>query len=589
MAREPRGKRNKRFSYSLTSVGVLMASVLLGVTVLSVVFLSLHNQRQLREQYLDYVVRLQSQFNSNTAENFSTVDKELFQLGTYNTNISLINTAEDSHVFYRAKMTLYRELSTLAPVFPRTDGLFFYSPARDDYTPYVSRPDTVACSHYIRDYLTENRETMRKRSPIYRNWQLVQYNGSNYLVRFVISDGGILGAWTSLSTLLSSFRNVLPDGSYVTMLDPEDGLLQRERFSDYVYQDAAISHYQPYTAPDGTRYMVNAYDISYTDCRLVVFTPEASVTTYLSPFIKNTLIAVAGIILAVAALSLLLKRMIDMPIRPMKLTLKALQDGSEKAPLLSTSSRCVEVQQMVTVLNGMLGDIQRLQAQLYEDQLAKTKLELQFLKSQITPHFLINCLNTFAFLASSNDENDRDAAHRLTQTLSQHIRYSFASGELIPLSQEFDHLDNYLELASIRYPGSLGYELTLPEACKAACLPPMALMTLCENTVKHNLIMGEWLKITVTAQLLEQDGGQFVHICFLDNGTGFPPEALERSNHILERAEEVRNGQHIGIYNVVKSCQLAFRDKAHIVFSNEPGAGARVDIRVPFIRKEGDV
>ena len=234
----------------------------------------------------------------------------------------------------------------------------------------------------------------------------------------------------------------------------------------------------------------------------------------------------------------------------------------------------------------MLGDIQTLERQVYADQLAQSRLELQFLKSQITPHFLINCLNTFSYLASSPQESDHATAQRLTQTLSQHIRYSFASGEMIPLHQEFDHLDNYLELACIRYPGSLSYELNLPDDCRQAGISPMSLLTLCENSVKHNLIMGEWLRISISAQMIQMDGAPAVHICFMDSGTGYPPEILEKCNQILEHPEIVEDGKHIGIYNIVKSLQLVFSRKAQITFSNEPASGARVDIRIPFISKE---
>ena len=46
----------------------------------------------------------------------------------------------------------------------------------------------------------------------------------------------------------------------------------------------------------------------------------------------------------------------------------------------------------------------------------------------------------------------------------------------------------------------------------------------------------------------------------------------------------MQDGKHIGIYNIVKSMDLVFKEKAQVVFSNEPGA--RVDIRIPRVDKE---
>ena len=582
----PSSRKRHRLSYSLNSLSLIAAALLLTVSLLGTGSVSYFYQTRFRNQYLEYMVRLQTQFSDETASTFKTLNLQLFQLAAYNTNVSLINSTRDDSTFYRAKMTLYRELSNLAPVFPEIDGLFFYSPAADDYTPFISRSSASECSRHIRDFLAGHKENLLSMASLYRDWQLVRENGKSYLVRYVLSDNSsVLGAWSSLSSLLSSFRTILPEKSVISMLDSDFQLLQPEIFPDYAYDPSASSHYQDYTS-DGVNYLVNVYETPYSSCRLIIFTPASFLRTQMSSIIKSISAFLVLVLVITFTLSLLIKRLIDQPIRPMKQTLKALQEGTERTPMLVTDSRCIEVQQMFQVLNSMLGDIQALERQVYADQLAQSRLELQFLKSQITPHFLINCLNTFSYLASSPQESDHATAQRLTQTLSQHIRYSFASGEMIPLHQEFDHLDNYLELACIRYPGSLSYELNLPDDCRQAGISPMSLLTLCENSVKHNLIMGEWLRISISAQMIQMDGAPAVHICFMDSGTGYPPEILEKCNHILEHPEIVEDGKHIGIYNIVKSLQLVFSRKAQITFSNEPASGARVDIRIPFISKE---
>ena len=584
--KQPPGAEKRRFSYSLTTVSFAVALLLLVVSLGVLASISYYYQTQFKEQYLADTVRLQSQFNNDTAADFRTLDLQLFQLGQYNTSISLINSTPDEQTFYRAKMTLYKELTNLAPVFPETDGLFFYSLAANDYTPFTDRASTAECSSYIKRFLDENRALLSEKSGIFRNWQLVRENGNSYLVRFVRSGKSILGAWTGLPTLLSSFRSILPEESVIGILDPEHRLLQASLFPDYVYAPAASESYQEYTAADGTRYIVNAYQTPYSDCHLIIFTPAALMTARMSPVIRGFAVLALTIVLITILLSVLIKRLIDQPIRPMKQALRALEKGSERTPVLTTDSRCMEVRHMFGILNGMLENIRSLEAQVYEDRLAHSRMELQFVKSQIPPHFLVNCLNTFSYLASSPEESDRAAAQRLTQTLSQHIRYSFAAGDMISLAQEFDHLDNYLELACIRYPGSLSYELDLPDECRNAGIPPMALLTLCENTLKHNLIMGEWLKLTVSARAVPLGDGKGIHIRFIDSGTGYRPEMLEKCNHILDHPEAVRDGKHIGIYNIVKSIQLVFKDKGSVTFSNEPGAGARADILIPYVIKE---
>ena len=433
-------RQPRKFTYSLATISILTAVFLLLFSLVVIGFVSVYFQGQFTDQYLDTIGRMESQINSDTEAAFNTLDRQLFQLGAYNTNVSLINTTSDAQVFYQAKMTLYKELTNLAPVFPEIDGLFFYSPSVDDYTPYVARAASYGCSEYVKRFLSDTREDFSRMQNVFKKWQLIRYEDSIYLVRYVYSGSGVLGAWTSVPTLIASFRNILPRESVVSMLDPECHLLQGDLFPDYVFDDISLTHYQSYTAPDGYRYMVNAHRTSYSDCYLIVFTPFSLLQSMLSPVFKNTLSMIGVIALAVLVFSALFKRMIGQPVKSMQQTLRALQDGKQKAPILPTDSRCLEVRQMFHVLNGMLDNIQTLEAQIYEDQLTQSRMELQFLKSQITPHFLINCLNTFSYLASSPDESDHDAAQRLTQTLSQHIRYSFATGDVIPLEQEFDQI-----------------------------------------------------------------------------------------------------------------------------------------------------
>lgn len=449
------------------------------------------------------------------------------------------------------------------------------------YTPYVVRSASSECSVYVKNMLMQENAPFGERGDIFDNWKLATLEVGAYLVRFVASGNSVLGAWASLPRILDSFRQSLPEECIVCMLDENHQLLQTDLFPDYRFDAAAETLYQEYKTKDGASYIVNVYKMPYSDCYLALFAPVSLVDSRLLPIYRGALVIGLVIIAAVALIAFTLKRVIDMPLLPLKQAASLLQSGEKGEVHLTTDSRCREVQQLFRASNALLSDIQTLEERIYEEKIAQSRLELQFLKSQITPHFLVNCLNAFSYLAASPEETDRAAAQRLTQTLSQPIRYSFVSAEMIPLSQEFDHLENYLELACIRYPGSMAYDLSLPKECRSAQIPPMTLLTLCENSVKHNLIMGEWLKIRVSAELTEWKGNLSIHICYLDNGTGYPPEMLEHCNHIIEHPEDVRDGHHIGIYNIVKATSLLYKEKAVFLFSNEPDAGARVDLYIP--------
>ena len=582
MRKKSQSKVN-HFQYSLTHLGIFFAAILMLVVILQLSFVSSFWQEQLRQQYLNNALRLQMQFNDEQEATFSILENQLILLG--DKDAALLNITDDDMVLYRVKMSVFMELSSLSQVFPEIDGLFYYAPSPKDFTPFVHRVATNECAVFIRETLDEASDNIASLGKDYQKWQLHSLADDDYLVRFIVSGSGVLGAWISLTSLTESFQTLFEDGCIVTFLDQTGTPIKDWNYSDFTLNTTADSGNQQYRSADGTDYLVIYQKTSYSDCYLAVFTPLSLIVSHLTPVYRAFLLITILIILGVLAVLLTLRVVFQRLVRPLQQALTVLQRGEQRTVRLNTSSACREIHSFLTILNSMLDDMQTLETRVFEDKLAQSRLESKFLKSQLSPHFLVNCLDTFSFLATSDEENDHAAAQRLTQVLSQHIRYTFTSEETIPLIQEFDHLDNYLDLACIRYPDTLSYQLTLSPDCEQSRIPPMTLMTLCENTIKHNLIMGERLCIQITASL-ENTPEPYVHICYIDSGTGYTQEMLERVNRILENDEYIKDGQHIGIYNIVKSLSLIYPGKSSFIFSNEPGGGARADIRIPYERIE---
>ena len=86
---------------------------------------------------------------------------------------------------------------------------------------------------------------------------------------------------------------------------------------------------------------------------------------------------------------------------------------------------------MAKTYNIMVSEIKDLKINVYEQQIAHEKLESQYLKQQITPHFMINCLNTASQLT---EYGEPELARRLLRELSVHLRYVLSSGKTVRLS-----------------------------------------------------------------------------------------------------------------------------------------------------------
>lgn len=130
-------------------------------------------------------------------------------------------------------------------------------------------------------------------------------------------------------------------------------------------------------------------------------------------------------------------------------------------------------------------------AQIENLQRDRRQLELQFeaLKSQISPHYLFNSLNTISSLLFKDLPSAEQFIRRLAQTYqfilnTQHKRY-------VTLQEEVDFVQSYYYLLRIRFQQQLHVEINLPSGIMKSKIPPLTLQMLVENAVKHNPIQND--------------------------------------------------------------------------------------------------
>jgi len=119
------------------------------------------------------------------------------------------------------------------------------------------------------------------------------------------------------------------------------------------------------------------------------------------------------------------------------------------------------------------------------------QLELQFesLKSQISPHYLFNCLNTISSLVFKDSRRAEEFIRRMADT----FRYVLTNQKqkLVILREEIEFVKAYYYLLQVRYEDHLKIEINLPKNILDSFVPPLALQLLVENAVKHNQISKE--------------------------------------------------------------------------------------------------
>lgn len=163
-------------------------------------------------------------------------------------------------------------------------------------------------------------------------------------------------------------------------------------------------------------------------------------------------------------------------------------------------SRYVFVWVLIYHLYGLMERVNRAQIERlsYENQLKN--VELQHLKAQINPHFLFNALNSVKALTHSNPKRAGEAVVLLSDLLRYSLNYERHT--LIPLRDEIAVTRDYLELEKIRFNQRLEYSLEIAPEAEGWLIPPIVLVTLTENAIKHGIAQSvEGGKVAIRAKV----------------------------------------------------------------------------------------
>lgn len=108
--------------------------------------------------------------------------------------------------------------------------------------------------------------------------------------------------------------------------------------------------------------------------------------------------------------------------------------------------------------------------------------EIKLLHAQVNPHFLFNALNTLSAVI----RHDPERARELVQYLSTFFRKNLKrSSDEVPLEDEIEHVNAYLQIEMTRFAGRLHVEINVPDELLGVHLPAFSLQPIVENAIKH--------------------------------------------------------------------------------------------------------
>jgi LytS/YehU family sensor histidine kinase len=205
------------------------------------------------------------------------------------------------------------------------------------------------------------------------------------------------------------------------------------------------------------------------------------------------------------------------------------------------------------------------QARIDQVALSKQMLEarLQVMRAQIEPHFLFNTLANVKRLCQS----DVDGGITMLDNLVLYLRAALPRmrDEQSTLAQEAELVQSYLAVLKIRMGARLRYSIDVPPALGDQPFPPMMLLTLAENAIKHGLNPSSTGGGIAIRALATRSG---LEVRVADSGVGFGAAAT--------------GGTGVGLSNTRARLAAIHGDAAELEFmANEP-TGVIAVIRVPL-------
>jgi hypothetical protein len=196
-------------------------------------------------------------------------------------------------------------------------------------------------------------------------------------------------------------------------------------------------------------------------------------------------------------------------------------------------------------------------------QLEKGMLEakLQLMQAQVEPHFLFNTLANVQHLV----ETDPRGASHMLDSLIRYLRAALPQmrDPHSTLGREVDMAHAFLEIQSVRMGSRLRFRIDVPQELRTHPFPPMMLISLVENAIKHGVDpCCECGTISIRASV---DQGR-LRVCVADTGEGVKP----------------KKGGGVGLSNIRERLKTLYGGGALLVLEENAPHGVVASIVVPL-------
>lgn len=403
-----------------------------------------------------------------------------------------------------------------------------------------------------------------------------------------IDNTKYLGALVLLikeANISSVFRNLPDSSSRYFYITNEKRQILSSSSSKGIYED-----FSSYAGIDPTKYKTLAetgsqiFSINNTDflfiCKsspalnwkVINLIPLENLTLDHVVLLHNILIISIVVFILSVVFSILCTSTVTAPIQRLVDKMKSASAG--KLDISVSYSSNDELAVLYNQFNLMMQKIQTLLNDIYEEQNAKQKMEVQLLQSQINPHFLYNTLNTIKSLI---ELDMKETAVKAVSAMSTFYRNSLSKGQfIIPLRQELILTEQYLYIQNLRYMDFVDYEITYESSWEdhGAEIPKLTIQPVVENIFVHGLT-NQMCHIHLNVSIKNNT----IYISISDNGSGIPREKLTELNRSIRDFKTARYS--FGLPSINHRISLLYGENYGLTIKSSPENGTTVTIAIP--------
>ena len=404
------------------------------------------------------------------------------------------------------------------------------------------------------DYLLLKSNLKSLRSDISdRKWKNITTKNSEYLVKSVHYEGKIIYAVISSEDILKPLRKL------------------------NIGNNGKLSLKEPNNIPS-ENYLIHAQN-EKTHLPFDIYVLVDYVEVFRNITLLEVFLSAVPIIITILSIIIILyiRQWMIKPITRLTERLSQLGDSIPPSEFF-ISEGILEIDKANDKLNKVIFDMQELKIREYHSQLELKKIELNYLKNQIRPHFYLNMLSMIHSMLQTKNYKEIE---ELTILTSNYLRHLFmANQDFSELKDEVQHIKDYLEIQRIRYGNSIYFSLDYNDDLQNTLVPSLLLQTFIENTIKHGFSFQDLFTILLSIKKVKTENSDYIQICIEDNGPGFSKEILSKLNQKQSLITE--DGHHIGITNTIERLNLLYPNDYSIAFENNEEGGAKILLLIPY-------